>query len=463
MKHSLRVLLCVLSTLFAGSVLAQDQAPRGPADVLTQAREQIEASEREEQVAAGAASDVSPTTPTSEAATNDAAPNAAPQATNAAQRAEERQRELARRATGQNEPLTSSQASTRVPVGTIRVQVVDSAGRPAGGTAVRIGIMRSAGSRDAINGETDSLGIATFADLPTGSAQSYRVSVTHDGAKYGATPFRLEPDRGHLVRIRRLDTTRERRTLLQTLGQTIVEFREDRVHITEQASLTNLGEETIVLPEEGLAFELPEGFMAFQTEAMMSDQRLVAGDEGFALHGSLPPGRTLLTWGFDLPLEGETIRFSHPIPVRTYTYRVIVDSALDLDVDVVGFPRMQRLERGGRGYLVTEVERGPEDAELEELNVVIRGVPGPGPARWVAVGAAIVFLMLAFMLVTRGGDRAAVIAEAREERKAEILEEAAELALLAEKGEVGPKFRERRLVELTDELAGILKGESQST
>lgn len=364
-----------------------------------------------------------------------------------------------RRALGEPLELASASATLSVPTGTIRVEVVDENTNPIPNAPIRIGVMKADGGRDNLEGRTDAGGVLVLSDLATGSGQSYRVNVPYQGATYSSTPFRLEPDRGHLVRVAALSTTRDTRALLQTLGQTHLEYRDERVHVTMQAQLTNLGSETVVFSEEGLRVRLPHGFTAFQSPQQMTDQRLVPDDDGFRLKGSIPPGRTTLAWAFDVPLKSRDIVIAMPMPFRTYRYRVLSDASPGMTLEVDGFDESFEHEASGRRFLVAQTERRPEDPQLDTIAIHIRGIPGPGPLRFVAVGAALILALFGFLLVTRGGDREGTLAKARAARKTELLDEAAELERLYAASEVGPNFHARRMQELIRELAALLRAE----
>ncbi|HJK89776.1 MAG TPA: carboxypeptidase-like regulatory domain-containing protein, partial [Polyangiaceae bacterium LLY-WYZ-15_(1-7)] len=353
--------------------------------------------------------------------------------------------------------IATATASTSVPVGTIAIQVVDERGQGVPGASIRLGIMNADSSRDSRTAQTDAEGLFAFQDLPTGSGQSYRVNIPHQGATYSSTPFRLEPDRGHLVRVVRLPVTRDTRGLLQTIGQTMLEYRAGRVHITQQAQLANLGRETIVFGDEGLEVRLPRGFTAFQSGRVMSDQTLVPDEEGFHLKGSLPPGRTTLTWAYDVPLDGTDVHLSMPMPFRTFRYVVMTDHSEGMALRVEGMPDGEARESNGRKFLVSQIERSPGDAPWDRLAITVEGIPGPGPLRWLAVGGAIVLLIFGLLLATRGGDQAGALARAREARREELLEDAAEVERLFAANEIGPKFRTRRMEEIVAELASLLR------
>ena len=426
MNRSLTLIVLAAMVLPTAAIAQPEAPPQGPRDVMEGARQQAADARRDEAMGQ----------------------TATPQ---------QRQRQAAAdRMAGRVPPLATAVRDSGVPIGTIRVQVVDARNQPVVDQRVRVGVMRQAGSRDALFGETGPDGVALIEDLSTGSDQAYRVAVTHQGATYGAPPFRLEADSGHSVRIRRLDTTTDTRMLLQVLGQTHLEYRDGRLHITEQTQLTNLGDETIIFGD-GLHYPLPIGFKAFQSPAVMTDQRVVPDSTGFQLKGSVPPGTITLNWAYDLPLDGSEIRVAHDMPFRTYAYRVFSDAAPEMRMNVEGFPSAEVHNSQGRRMLITQLERNPEDPDFDRLAVTVTGIPTAGPMRWVAVGGALILLLLGFLLVTQGGRAEEVRVEARQRRKREILDAAVELSEAHGRGEVGPKYHARRMGELVSELASLLR------
>ncbi|MBC7170930.1 MAG: carboxypeptidase regulatory-like domain-containing protein, partial [Polyangiaceae bacterium] len=213
----------IVLALAANTAIAQPPPPRGPAEVITRAREAREARETAEATAV---------------------PDEAPSA-GVDPDADAMQAHAAR---ALSEPLVAStQPSADVPVGEIWVSVLDVTGEPARGAPVRLGVMGSAGARENKTTETDAQGQARFTALPTGAGQAYRVNVLHEGATYSSTPFRLELDQGHVVRVLRIPVTRDPQAILQWVGGTFLEIKpERRVHVIQQAELVNLGRETYV-------------------------------------------------------------------------------------------------------------------------------------------------------------------------------------------------------------------------
>jgi hypothetical protein len=356
-------------------------------------------------------------------------------------------------------PIADAKPSSTIRPGTIRVEVVDGEGHPVPQGSVLLGILSQGGERRRMEATTDAAGVVEFRELATGSGQAYRVNVPFEGATYSSAPFQLPPDRGYEVRITRLPVTHDDRTVLQVIGQTFVEIRDERLHVIQQAQLANLSRppRAYVFPAEGLRVRLPQGFLAFQAQPVMTDQRVeaMAGD-GMRIRGSLPPGRVTLTWAFDLPITGSDMTVQFPVPFRTYIYRVITDAPPGLRLTVDPLPPVQQFEDEGRVLFGTELERRPGDPPLTEVTLRFQGIPGPGPLRWIAVGLAIVLVLGGIGLAIQGGDPASIAARSREARKRELLEEAAALEEDFVRGKIGPRYRQMRRDAIVRELALLL-------
>lgn len=356
-------------------------------------------------------------------------------------------------------PVASAEPSPELPAGSIRVRVVDLTGQPVEGATVLLGTMAQGGNRERVSALTDASGVHVWPNLPTGTSQAYRVNVPHERATYSSTPFQLPDDRGYDVRVVRLPVTNDDRTVLQLLGQTFVELREERLHVIQQVQLANMSQsaETYVFPEGGIRIRLPEGFVAFQTQAVMTDQKVeeISG-YGVRLEGSLPPGRVTLAWAYDLPVTGADMDITFDVPFRTYIYRVITDAPPGMTLSAEGFPEPRAFDDQGRALFGTELERRPGDAPFESFTLRFRGIPGPGPLRWVAVGVALVLVAFGIGGALRGGSPETLLVTQREERRKALLEEAARLNAEFEAGEIGPQFRQSRHAAIVRELAVLL-------
>lgn len=377
--------------------------------------------------------------------------------------AQQQDQAVVNRVLGNVPDLVTSVVDDALPAGTIAVEIVDRAGSAIPKQAIRLGIMEQSGVRDSKACVTDPEGACSFDGLSTDSKNSYRVNVPYDGARYSSRPFRLDPSKGQRVRVVRLPTTTDDRRVFQVLGRTIIEFRDDRAHLTQEARLTNLGETTYVFPETGLPIRLPQGFKAFESKAMMTDQRISATEDGLEMSGSIPPGRTDLMWTYDIPVDGTSISIEQAVPFSSMEYQVVSDYVDGMTLEVEGFQVARVHEGGDRRFLVAGLMRRPGDPPVDPLRIHIRGIPGGGPLPYLAAAVAAFFVFLGVWLVSRPTDESSAVVEARKERQAELLDEIAQLERQREAESIGPSYYEHRRRELTDELAIVLRVQREAT
>lgn len=359
--------------------------------------------------------------------------------------------------------LVTSVVDESIPAGTIRVRVVAADDAPIPKQPIRLGVMEQSGQRESKACMTDEQGVCEFAGLVTDSKHSYRVNAPYDGARYSSTPFRLDASNGQRVQVVRLATTTDASRIFQVLGRTMVEFRDDRAHITQEARIANLGDTTYVFPEGGLQIRLPEGFKAIETMKVMTDQQLTATDEGLDISGSLPPGRANLMWTYDIPVSGSSMSIEQPVPFATMEYQVVSDYVDGMSLEVEGFQVARVHEGGERRYLVAGLMRRPGDTPIDPLRINIRGIPGGGPLPYIAAAIAFILGIFGLFLVLRPADPSAAVARLRQERQAELLNEIASLEGERAKEAIGPTFYEQRRRALTDELAIVVRMQSEAT
>jgi len=358
-------------------------------------------------------------------------------------------------------PMAKADPSTEVPVGSIRVRVLDVNERPVAGAELQLGTMSQDSARKAVPGRTGADGQYVFASLATGDKQAYRVNLLHQGAKYSSTPFRLPVDRGYDVVLRQLDTTRDARDLVLYVGATSLELKEERLRIVQQARLVNIGARTYVFPEDGLLVPLPKEAVAFQTEEVMTDQHLKEEPgKGVRISGSVPPGEITLMWGFDVPQTSTSAEFTFDLPWITFAYRVLADGAPGMTLDVDGFPPAELHSDGNRRFYVTEIVKRVGEPPLRQVRVRLSGIPGPGPMRFIAVGLALLVVGLG-VVVARGQQPVKVQARpdalrTLERERARLLERARELEAERERGEIGPEFHRAALSDLEEQLSAVL-------
>lgn len=359
--------------------------------------------------------------------------------------------------------LVTSVVDETLPTGTILVEVRDSNDAPAAEQPVRLGIMEQSGGRESTLCMTDAQGSCSFDSLAVDAKHSYRVNVPYDGARYSSTPFRLDPKHGQRVRVVRLATTTDDRRVFQILGRTMIEFRDDRAHITQDARLSNLGDTTYVFPEGGMNIRLPDGFKAFEAVAVMTDQQLTATDDGLRIGGSLPPGRANLMWTYDIPVDGASMTIQQAVPFPTMEYQVVSDYVDGMTLEVEGFQVARIHEGGDRRFLVAGMMRRPGDPPIDPLRIHIRGIPGGGLLPYLASAIAVLFAIWGLVFLLRPADQRQALVKVRDARKAELLDEIANLEGQRASEAVGPTFYQHRRRELTDELAIVLRMQSEAT
>ena len=119
----------------------------------------------------------------------------------------------------------------------------------------------------------------------------------------------------------------------------------------------------------------------------------------------------------------------------------------------------------GRHFLVTEMQRKVGDEPFRRLHITLRGIPGPGPERWIAAALALCAIG-AGVFGTRGARSARAPRPNRRSRlrgaQARRCSSArASCAQLHEAGEIGPEYHTQQMTELETELAELLFEQEQ--
>src|SRR5262249_28678522 len=148
----------------------------------------------------------------------------------------------------------------------------------------------------------------------------------------------------------------------------------------------------------------------------------------------------------------------------TFAYRVIADAPPGMTLSVADMPEPVVHADSGRRFLVTETQRKIGEAPFKRLSITLHGIPGPGPARWIAATLALLVLGAGFVLRRRFGvgpsaKQSSIDFDAR---KADLLARARELQSLRAAGEAGPEYHAEQMRELTDELATLLFEQAES-
>ncbi len=353
-----------------------------------------------------------------------------------------------------------------LPAGTIVVEVVAPDGSGVSGAPVEIVILKSDQSREKLARRTDSEGRVRLSGLRRGSDQAYRVYSEYRGARYGAEPFQLSQEGGTRVTITRWPVTARTDKLLLFRGRFFVEFGEEGMKVTGHTAFMNFGAETVV-PEGGaLRIPLPAGARAFNSQAMMTDQRLSLdeseGHEAVLVSGSLPPGQTALFYAFQIPLDDSEVEIEYRLPFRTVIYEVIVEKTPKMRLDVDGMPPPEESELpDGRTVLATALQRRPGSPALSKVRIQIAGLPGKGPGRWIALALVVLFSSLGLWAFLSGGEVEKMRDDARASERERLLGLAASLERDKMAGKVTDEEAfERRRDRIVGRLAEIFRAEA---
>ena len=82
---------------------------------------------------------------------------------------------------------------------------------------------------------------------------------------------------------------------------------------------------------------------------------------------------------------------------------------------------------------------------------------------YLATVIALIFAIFGFSFLLRPADQSEALAHVRERRQAELLDEISALERQRAAERIGPSFYEHRRRELTDELATVLRMQSEAT
>ncbi len=449
--------------LVASVAAAQPTAPRGPADIMNRANQERDQSELQRAVRAGdgvakvALPDAGAPNEADESKTPPS-PTGTPAGAEPAGDGHDHARDVHARLNEPTMPVAEPQRG--LAPGSIHIIVVGPDGQRVPGADIVLGVMQSMGGRTEQRAKTDANGEYTFEKLNVGTQQAYRVNVLREGAKFSTTPFRLDEEMGYVARVPLQPVTTDLRMLFQMIGQTVVELRDDRLHISQQARLANAGGQVIVLPKDGLEIPLPEGYTAFSWQDQMTDQK---GEElagkGFRIRGSLPPGTVTLTWTFDLQRSGSTAKIAINQPWRTYQYRVISEAPAGLKLRVSDFPEAEAVRDNERDLLFTQRQNNPQDTNTASFTIKLEGIPTPGPGRWIAVVLAVLVMGTGIVVAYKPASDAADRRLAIDARKKELLALAKLTESEHERGDIGPQYRAEKLDEIATELALVLRDE----
>lgn len=355
-----------------------------------------------------------------------------------------------------------------LPFGTITAEIRDGAGKPRPRVAVTLGILSNSvakgESKQQIVAVTDEAGRVRWDRLQGGSTISYRVAVSEGAGEFAAVPFRLDPAKGtHAVLHTYPVATDLAATLVVLQSILYVELKDDRVQVQQAYNIYNFGK--VAWAPSEFVLPLPTGFTALTSvQGMNGNDQVVdpVDGRGARLRGTFGPGRHSVEFRWQLPYGGETsFDFSVGMPPNLAAARVMVVASQEMKVSVDGFPPVKP-SRDGQGNAIVETERElrRDEAPVKSVRVQLANIPGPGPARYVASGLALVGIALGFVYSRRGKNAPAREKSGRGQERSRVLAELEELERARHAGEIGPRTYENARRELIDALARTLAGEA---
>jgi hypothetical protein len=350
-----------------------------------------------------------------------------------------------------------------LPTGTIVAMILDAEDRPLPGTDVRLGILYETIAEGQTKSEkfakTGSDGVVRFDQLPTGSSNSYRLTVKSGPGEFGSSPFNLKETGGMRVSLHVFPVVENLTTAAVGMrGFFYIETRDDVFQVEAMFRVINLGR-TAWVPREVIA-GLPAGFKAFNGGESMDGSRWEAVEgRGARLIGTFPPGQRDLNFRFQVPKEpSTTAMFRFTPPPRSAEIRVIAIASQNMRLEVEGFEAPQdAIGPSGDRVLVTRKLAGRGTSEFAPFLVTLTGLPVPGPGRWVAVLIALGFVAAGAAAVF--GKWKSLSGERVETDRARacdlLLSELVALTEAKQRGEIGPQTHERTHRALIDALTRI--------
>jgi hypothetical protein len=358
-------------------------------------------------------------------------------------------------------PADQADEDPKLPKGTIALEIRDAEDHPVPHASVTMGIVHNSVAKgekhDHVVKDADDHGDLEFSDLENTSSVAYRLSVNRGAGVFSAAPFRLPEDHGMRVVLHVYDVTSDLgQALIVSQAVMYIELKDDRVQMEEAVTIFNFGK--VAWVPEDVIFKLPENFTALNGQQTMSAQGVDPIEkQGAKLHGTFPPGRAQIEFRWQLPYAGSSeVAFDAGMPPHLAAVRVMAVAADPMRLSIAGFDDPHPdLDGEGNHVLVTDKQMRANDAPIHDLQVSLRDIPTPGPARVVATSIAAVGVLFGLVITTRR--RAAVRDRGASKRERQrLLEELEDLERAHLANEVGPKTYERARRELVDAIARTL-------
>jgi hypothetical protein len=358
--------------------------------------------------------------------------------------------------------------AAEIPPGTVVVRLQNEKGDPVPHHEVKLGIVfqkiSEGEQRKEETTKTDDKGVARFTGLTSSSDFSYRVLVRSGPAEYSSDPIQLKPEMGVVALLHVYPVTRNiEEASIGSRGFVYIETRDDVFQFEVLFRVFNMGAVTWV--PSNATMRLPSGFKAFKAGDSGSDARFEeAPGTGAKLHGTFSPGQHNVSFRFQVPREEESAaNFRFGLPPHVAEIRVIAEAAATMQLDIDGFERPQTdVNQNGQRVVVTRHVARRGEPPLESFNVMLSGIPTPGPGRWVAVllAAALAALGFAAWRGLVGQETQAELEERDAERaKQVLLDELVDLTRARRQERIGPSTFEGARRTLVEALSRIVSAQ----
>jgi hypothetical protein len=314
-----------------------------------------------------------------------------------------------------------------LPTGTLEVRLFDEQGAPIPKRPVVLGMVAKDSQIKVERAETDAGGVARFTGLPGGEATGYAAVVDWRGMRLGTTPFAMPESGGARAEIRALGRTSDPNVVtIGSNGRIVVQMHEDSLQFLEILPLENTSDKMFDPGPGAIEVPLPKGFVG--AEGQDGEHKIeVRQDHGVAIHGPIPPKRSLLKanpretgqeveFGFVLPFHGDTREFEQPMPNGIGPFVLITQEIYGLSVSGPGVGPREERPLGGKKYWVMQVEGVPPGGTLR---FTLHGLPATDATSRIAAGVLALVLVAAAILfsvwppVSRRSGRSAKDGDAR--------------------------------------------------
>ncbi len=252
------------------------------------------------------------------------------------------------------------------PIGSLEIELVDGAGKPIPGKAMKVGQVSqdATGKAEDIKvhrAVSDGNGVVRFSGLPTGEQIAYAGVIEHEGMRLSTDAFRLPTDKGARGRIKALLRTPDTAAVrIDKRSKLVVDAREEAIAVFESLLFSNSGERVFDPGEDGLFLPLPEGHTAAQEVSGGAEVKPRTG--GVTIKTTVPPNSaaafaTSARFAFALPGDGASIEFEQLLPLGMEAPYILVPAAAGLTLAGHGLRRLGD-ETDQQGNKVHQYETG---------------------------------------------------------------------------------------------------------